>query len=159
MTEKFETKDSGKRETFGSGMQRDTQEGKTRFDLAFDGPVPGYLFETIERGETVVAFNAWYQVGGCRAAGEAIREIAKYEGGLAALFQRFAELMTRGAVKYEARNWMKAEGQAELERFKASAARHFYQWFSGNRDEDHAAAVVFNLNGAEYVRQKLEAVR
>lgn len=72
------------------------------------------------------------------------------------LLKRWAELLTRGAVKYSPGNWMKAEGQEEYDRFRASAARHFFQWMAGQRDEDHAAAVAFNLNGAEYVRDKLE---
>lgn len=71
------------------------------------------------------------------------------------LFQRWAELLTRGAEKYDEGNWMKAEGDAELQRFRASAFRHFMQWFRGDGDEDHAAAVVFNLNGAEYVKGNL----
>lgn len=33
MTLQFETKDSGVREVYDNGMQRDTQEGKARFDL------------------------------------------------------------------------------------------------------------------------------
>lgn len=109
MIPKYTTKDSGARETFTSGMQRDTQDGKTRWDLVFDGP----------------------------------------------LLERYAALLTRGAQKYEARNWMKAAGQAELDRFKASAARHFAQWMAGAYDEDHAAAVVFNINGALYVAEKM----
>lgn len=35
MTNKFTTKDSGKREEFSSGMHRDTEEGKPRMDLCF----------------------------------------------------------------------------------------------------------------------------
>lgn len=73
------------------------------------------------------------------------------------LLRRWAELLTRGAVKYSADNWMQAAGQEELDRFKESAFRHFMQWFNGERDEDHAAAVTFNINGAEYVQEKLEA--
>jgi hypothetical protein len=106
---KFETKDSGTRQQYASGMHRDTTEGKIQYGLALDGP----------------------------------------------MFKRYAELMTRGAVKYEARNWMKAAGKEELERFRDSALRHFMQWYNGDRDEDHAAAVIFNLNGAEYVAEKL----
>ncbi len=30
------------------------------------------------------------------------------------------------------------------------------QWYGGNTDEDHAAAVIFNINGWEYVSEKLE---
>jgi hypothetical protein len=46
---------------------------------------------------------------------------------------------------------------AEYERFQESAARHFEQWLEGENDEDHAAAVFFNINGAEYVKAKLAA--
>ena len=71
------------------------------------------------------------------------------------LFERWAAHLTKGAVKYEKRNWMKASGPDELERFRESALRHFLQWYAGETDEDHAAAVCFNLNGAEYVRDRL----
>lgn len=70
------------------------------------------------------------------------------------MFDRWADHLTKGAVKYAARNWMKAEGDAELERFKQSALRHFLQWFRGEDDEDHAAAVFFNINGAEYTKAR-----
>lgn len=71
------------------------------------------------------------------------------------MFARWAVHLTKGAVKYAKRNWMKAEGQAELDRFRESALRHFIQWYSGDDDEDHAAAALFNINGAEYVKDKL----
>lgn len=71
------------------------------------------------------------------------------------MIDRWAEHLTKGAVKYEARNWMKAAGEEELVRFKKSAARHFRQWLRGDLDEDHAAAVYFNINGHEYVKDKL----
>jgi hypothetical protein len=74
------------------------------------------------------------------------------------MFERYAAHLTKGAKKYDARNWMKASGEAELERFKRSALRHLLQWFRGDRDEDHAAAVWFNVNGAEYVLEYLESV-
>ncbi len=72
------------------------------------------------------------------------------------MFRRWAAHMTRGAAKYTARNWMQADGSAELERFKESAFRHFLQWYYGDTDEDHAAAVYFNLNGAEYVADRMK---
>src|SRR5690242_15325137 len=75
------------------------------------------------------------------------------------LFLRWAALLDRGARKYDKRNWMKAEGEAELVRFKESAMRHFIQWFYGDMDEDHAAAVLFNINGAEYVKEKLDGLK
>lgn len=70
------------------------------------------------------------------------------------MWKRWVIHLTNGAKKYAARNWMKAEGDAEYQRFKESALRHFMQWYDGERDEDHAAAVYFNINGAEYLREK-----
>ncbi len=106
----FDVKDSGARESFESGMVRDTDDDKIRYDLAVDGP----------------------------------------------MFKRLAIHLTKGAQKYDARNWMLADGAAELERFRESAFRHFMQWWFGEMDEDHAAAVIFNINGFEYVKEKME---
>ena len=112
----YETKDSGKREDYASGMRRDTQEGKPDFSLL--------LTET------------------------------PYEEQL---ITRWAALMTRGAEKYGRRNWQLANSEEELERFKASAFRHFIQWFTtADEVEDHAAAVLFNINAAEYVKWRLK---
>ncbi len=105
----YKIKDSGKREHFESGMQRDTQEGKTLWHLVADGP----------------------------------------------MLERWAVHLTGGAKKYEESNWMKAEGEAEAKRFRASAFRHFMQWYNGDTDEDHASAVYFNINGFEYVQDGL----
>ena len=71
------------------------------------------------------------------------------------LLTRWAGLMARGAEKYGRNNWQLANSQDELDRFKASAFRHFMQWITGEDDEDHAAAVLFNINAAEYVKSKL----
>lgn len=73
------------------------------------------------------------------------------------MFDRWAEHLTKGAVKYPdvkpgTPNWTLADGDAERERFRQSAFRHFMQWYRGQTDEDHAAAVFFNINGAEYVK-------
>ncbi len=71
--------------------------------------------------------------------------------------QRLAELYGKGALKYAERNWEKAETLEELNRFKASAWRHFFKYMRGDRDEDHMAATIFNLFGAEMVVEKLKA--
>jgi len=105
----FITKDSGERQTFETGMVRDSGQKDLRPDLVDQG-----------------------------------------------LLQRWAELMGRGARKYGERNWEKAATLEELNRFKASAFRHFFQWFNGlNPEEDHAAAICFNVAGAEYVQRRL----
>ncbi len=108
----FETKDSGERQEFSTGMVRDTSTNKARYDL-LDVP----------------------------------------------MLTRWAELMARGAVKYGANNWRKAATQEEMDRFKESAFRHFMQWFQGQTDEDHAAAVYFNIAGAEMVKNKIPPAR
>lgn len=70
------------------------------------------------------------------------------------MLDRWATHLTKGAEKYDKGNWMKAEGDAEMRRFKESAARHFRQWMRGDTDEDHGAAVFFNINGYEFVKDK-----
>ncbi len=106
----FITKDSGQRQQFSTGMQRDVSGDKPRYDLVD-----------------------------------------------LSMLKRWAELQSRGAKKYGDRNWEQAETQEELNRFKESAFRHFVQWISGETDEDHAAAVFFNISGAEMVKGKLSA--
>ena len=108
----FITKDSGKRVKFKTGMVRDEQNGKPRYDLI--EPV---------------------------------------------MLKRWAELMGRGAQKYGENNWRKANTQEELDRFKASAYRHFVDWANNwNTEEDHAAAVFFNLSAFEYTKRKLDEI-
>lgn len=112
--EEFVVKDSGKRQTFQSGMVRDTQDGKADFTRILDGP----------------------------------------------MFDRWAAHLTKGGAKYPdvkpgVPNWTLASGEEELARFKKSAFRHFRQWMRGDIDEDHASAVFFNINGAEFVKEKL----
>lgn len=111
----FQTKDSGERVQFQTGMHRDTNTGKALFHLMFPLGVP-YKEQ---------------------------------------MLTRLAELYGRGAQKYAARNWELARTREELERFKESAFRHFVQWLTGETDEDHAAAVLFNVIGAEYVEFRL----
>lgn len=73
-----------------------------------------------------------------------------------AMLTRWADHVTKGAAKYGRKNWQLASSEEELERFVASAFRHFVQWWRGDRDEDHGAAVYFNIAAAEMVRRKLE---
>lgn len=112
---RYQTKDSGERVEYASGMHRDTQKGKPRWDLLF---VPGMPYQDQP-------------------------------------LMRLAELMARGAEKYGSHNWTLASSEEEKERFKASAARHFVQWLTGETDEDHMAAVVFNMHAVAYLDWKL----
>lgn len=69
---------------------------------------------------------------------------------------RVARLMGRGAEHYEARNWEKFQGEDALNRAKASAIRHFMQWFNGETNEDHAASIFFNVQAVEYIKWRME---
>lgn len=104
----FVTKDSGERVEFPSGMRRDTDRGKPRYDLID-----------------------------------------------LSMLRRWAELMARGAEKYGEDNWRLAQTETERRRFRASAFRHFVQWMAGEDDEDHAAAIMFNVAAAEAVGNDL----
>lgn len=75
------------------------------------------------------------------------------------LLTRWAELMERGRAKYGLRNWELADSEEELERFKASAYRHFMQWLLNENDEDHGAAVLYNINAAEFVKWRINESR
>ena len=108
----YETKDSGRRIEFDSGMKRDIEDDKPAFHLIIPKGVP-YKEQ---------------------------------------MLTRWAGLMQRGKVKYGPRNWELAKSDEELERFKASALRHMIQWLNGEDDEDHASAVFFNVQAAEYVK-------
>lgn len=68
---------------------------------------------------------------------------------------RWAIHLSKGAIKYAKRNWMLGRGQEELDRAKESAARHFEQWLRDETDEDHAAAVFFNINQVEYLKERI----
>lgn len=73
------------------------------------------------------------------------------------MLTRWAELMERGAKKYGENNWLFANSEAEMNRFRASAWRHFVAWSRGDTDEDHAVAVFYNISAYEYVRAKINA--
>lgn len=115
----YETKDSGKRQEYKSGMRRDLQDGKPDFYLITPKDMP-YKEQ---------------------------------------LLTRWAELMERGRNKYGLRNWELADSEEELERFKSSAYRHFMQWLLNEDDEDHGAAVLYNINAAEFVKWKINESR
>jgi len=112
----FQTKDSGERQKYDSGMVRDSQDNKPRFDLI-------------------------------TPEGQAYAQTMRY---------RHAMLMTRGMEKYGERNWENANSQEELSRFRQSAIRHLEQWEAGEDDEDHAAAVFFNVTAYEWLKEKIK---
>lgn len=68
------------------------------------------------------------------------------------MMKRLAELMERGAVKYGAHNWEKG---MPLSQYLDSAMRHLWQLIASQDDEDHAAAVIFNVMAFMHTQHKI----
>ena len=62
--EGFKVKDSGERRVFDSGMVRDTDAGKTRYDLVFDGPLFERLAVHLTKGAAKYSPRNWMQAAG-----------------------------------------------------------------------------------------------
>ena len=58
--------------------------------------------------------------------------------------KRLARHYENGAVKYGDRNWEKG---IPLSKYLDSAIRHLYAFLGGSREEDHLAAVAWNVMG------------
>jgi hypothetical protein len=69
---------------------------------------------------------------------------------------RLAMLLERGARKYSSRNWEKANSPEEMEHALASLGRHYHQYIAGMEDEDHAAAILFNIMEIEYIKWRMK---
>lgn len=83
-------------------------------------------------------------------------KIEYYSITLGPMYQRWASHLTKGRKKYPdpkpgVPNWTLASGDAELTRARESLSRHYYQYMRGDTDEDHAAAIFFNINLIEYI--------
>jgi hypothetical protein len=61
------------------------------------------------------------------------------------LFERMARHYAAGAAKYSADNWRKGTRPQDLERYRRSLVRHLFAWMRHENDEDHAAAVIWNI--------------
>ncbi len=104
---KYVVKDSGERQDFETGAQRDMQSGKPRFDLIPLGPL-----------------------------------------------RRLADLYSAGAEKYGPNNWRKG---IPLQRTLASLERHLADWIEGKTDEDHGAAVLWNMMALMWTADEIAA--
>lgn len=72
------------------------------------------------------------------------------------LITRVADLYARGAVKYGDRNWEKSCNAEDLAHHEEALERHFHKFLEGVEDgEDHAAAVVWNVNAVLLTRRNM----
>ena len=119
----FTTKDSGQRQKFSTGAQRDVQTGKGRYDR-----IPPQLIDNL-----------------AKALEGPLGEDRNVLLGLALLpmrpLLRLAALYGRGAAKYGPSNWLKG---IPLSRIFDSMDRHVNRFKAMWNDEDHLAAVAWN---------------
>lgn len=72
------------------------------------------------------------------------------------MLARLAQLMERGAQKYGLFNWQKGQ---PMSRVVDSAMRHLNQVRLGDRTEDHASAVIFNIMALIHFEEEIAAGR
>ena len=134
MSHKIVTLDSGHRQQFQTGAQRDEQTDKPRFDL-----IPLDALDILQRWEGGAPFEVDQSnppiTGWCDPRDVRIDLIP------ALALNRLGGLYHRGAVKYGDNNYQKG---IPLARIYASLFRHLIAWKAGDTSEDHLAAIAWN---------------
>jgi hypothetical protein len=126
----FVVLDSGVREEYPNGFVRDTEEGKEDFVRLFSDPK---IHAAITKEPRLLDFLA--TEGAHLVPPE--------------MLIRWAVHMHKGAQKYGEANWRQARGVVAVARFCRSFCRHSVKWLRGDRDEDHAVAIMFNVSARE----------
>lgn len=130
--DRYITKDSGERQEFSTGMKRDTETGKPRFDLVepmsqpFEERMSTRLASLMGRGADKYGDRNWEQA-------ETPEELLRY---LSSAERHF-------------RQW--------VQQVKAQAGLSYVTNEEAIMAEDHASATVFNITGAEYVKGRIIA--
>lgn len=149
-TKEFVTKDSGERQKFETGAQRDVQAGKGRYDLfpwlvwpeaeerwerSVGGRFPLMLCKTVQ--SYVVSKKIEYL---WTMATYTMLLVSK---DLYEIRRRLAGVLERGATKYGDRNWEKG---IPIGRYLDSFIRHTWQANEGrDKDEDHRTQALWNI--------------
>lgn len=142
--------DSGKRQTFSTGAIRDAAEGKPRMELLtpqmlklladhVEMPRLTHVASFMRTNETVhlellLIDVIWIETDDT-------------------LIDRCGTWMAKGAIRYADRNW---ERGLPVSRYLSSLLRHLVKWERDEADEDHAAAIVFNVMGIIFTRDMVK---
>lgn len=154
LTQKSPLKDSGTRDVFSTGAVRDADDAKGRMDLVPMDVVGRIIVFSREVAEQELTKEHCF----CQVMGE-IEKVIRGKDVLPAfrafiVFTRYAypdmseaimDLSVHfrnGASKYAERNWEKF---IPLHRFLDSCGRHMLKWYRGDTDENHTAAILWNL--------------
>lgn len=94
--------------------------------------------------------NREFETGAHRDTGEGkLRMSLIPQAELNRVLKRYLD----GAEKYGANNWKKG---MPLSVYYDSAQRHLMAWWAGQKDEDHAAAAIWNILGAMWTENNLK---
>lgn len=119
-------RDSGKREEYTSGMQRDITEGKPRYDLIYK-PMLKRWAELMSKGVGKYGERNWEKA-------DSVEELMRF---LQSAERHLQQLINVIKSEYKLHDYdEKSAGEDKV--------------------EDHAAAVLFNIAAAEHVRAKLK---
>ena len=168
--------DSGKRQQFNTGSQRDTDEGKGQphllpfetinlIESLLNHKLQKFDYRTyeLELGLKVLS-NRLYEYGEIRENEaslillEAIEEIIylityQEKGHYTEAYRRLAIHYQNGAKKYDKNNWKKGQ---PISRYYDSTIRHLWKIQAKLNDEDHYAALLWNLVAIVQTKQDIK---
>ena len=142
---------------FSSGMIRDVDKNKLKPYLLFPKDIPYDLqiFKQVNLPSDVVdkisnldklILQIYNQQVYSEVIIDAMQILFDIEGY--SFLDRIIIHYSNGSKKYEERNWEKGINDNEvLERYGESLFRHYISWANNETNEDHAAAIAFNLAG------------
>ena len=158
MAEFNEVKDSGKRQNFDTGSVRDTDEGKGQPHLIAGEALCKALNFHITSAELtdlkIIEENllSYSKLVEDREKNiyyiySSIELISKYissteDNTHSSVMKRLAKHYQNGAKKYSKNNWRKGQ---PISRYYDSSMRHLWALMDDKTEEDHAAALLWNL--------------
>ena len=168
--------DSGKRQKFNTGSQRDTDEGigqphllpfetMNLIESLLNHRLHKFDYRTYELESGLkVLINRLYEYGEIREneslltlleATEEIIYLITYQekGHYTEAYRRLAIHYQNGAKKYDKNNWKKGQ---PISRYYDSAIRHLWKIQAELNDEDHYAALFWNLVAIVQTKQDIK---
>lgn len=142
-------KDSGNRILFKTGSNKDSYEGKGRYDL-----LPLYIIKEFLTPDNKAITTVLEHIHNAMISVEVTNKIAELKLAVDVFMEEvlqttmekkihmLAKLFEAGAIKYSERDWEKGR---PMEVYVDSSLRHLFQYLNGEVDEDHATAFMWNL--------------
>ena len=149
-SDEFVIKDSGNRTDFGTGAVRDIQQGKGRPDLLpmdtmialVECRVVNAIVPDFRLAE--VSFLVFYRDRNFEALLDGILNLCyrRAKDDLSSVLLDLSRFYEAGCKKYGDRNWEKG---IPLGTYFCSGIRHLWKYMSGEKDEDHLIAAIWNF--------------